>query len=96
MDQVQTIDFYWRPGCGFCMSLERGLLAEGFSLTKHNIWEDANAAAHVRSAANGNETVPTVTVGTTSLVNPRTAEVAELVGHQAPHLLPVASGSDDS
>jgi mycoredoxin len=30
-----------------------------------NIWEDPQAAARVRSVANGNETVPTVFVGPT-------------------------------
>jgi mycoredoxin len=44
-----------------------------------NIWESPDAAAFVRSVANGNETVPTVTVGTKSVVNPTVADVAELV-----------------
>lgn len=88
MDQVQAIEFYWRPGCIFCMSLEQALNVEGYVLDKRNIWEDPDAAAHVRSVANGNETVPTVTVGAVSVVNPRPEEVDAIVRAEAPHLLP--------
>lgn len=88
MDEAQTIDFYWRPGCIFCMSLERSLGNQGFRLAKRNIWEDEAAAAHVRSVAGGNETVPTVTVGEVSLVNPSADEVLTVVRAEAPHLLP--------
>ncbi len=91
MSQVQTIDFYWRPGCIFCMSLERSLDAQGYELNKRNIWEDASAAEHVRSAARGNETVPTVTIGDVSLVNPRPDEVESVVRAEAPHLLPASA-----
>ncbi len=88
MDQVDSIDFYWRPGCFFCSRLDRALSKKGFVLSKHNIWEDPDAAAHVRANANGNETVPTVTVGDTSLVNPSPDQVVRLVESRAPHLLP--------
>ena len=61
---------YWRPGCGFCAQLERGIRANSIDATFHNIWEDPAHAAVVRSVANGNETVPTVIVGDLALVNP--------------------------
>jgi glutaredoxin len=35
-----------------------------------NIWDDPDAAAFVRSVADGNETVPTVVVGDRAMVNP--------------------------
>ena len=54
----------------------------------HNIWEDPAAAAVVRAAARGNETVPTVGVGDTYLVNPSLNAVLELVAREAPGLLP--------
>ncbi len=74
-----AITFYWRPGCGFCMGLERGLAKAGIALDKHNIWDDPDAAATVRSIANGNETVPTVVVGDTRMVNPSVAQVVDAV-----------------
>ncbi|MET8965184.1 hypothetical protein ABZX69_37920 [Streptomyces sp. NPDC004074] len=48
------------------------------------------AAAFVRSVADGNETVPTVTVAERPMVNPSEKELLEAVGGCAPHLLPEA------
>ena len=73
------VTMYWRPGCGFCSALRRGLDKLGVNYTEVNIWEEADAAAFVRSVADGNEVVPTVTVGATSLVNPSAQEVLDLV-----------------
>jgi mycoredoxin len=70
---------YWRPGCGFCSTLHRDLEASGLTFRMRNIWDDPDAAAFVRSVARGNETVPTVSVGDTSLVNPRITEIEALV-----------------
>ncbi len=83
-----TIDLYWRPGCGSCMALQRQIDKHGISVAEHNIWDDPEAAAHVRSVANGNETVPTVTVGDRSLVNPSIKAVVAFLADSAPHLLP--------
>ncbi len=83
-----AITFYWRPGCGFCMRLERRLSGLGVPLDKHNIWEDADAAATVRSIANGNETVPTVVVGDAQMVNPSPSAVLAAIHVEAPHLEP--------
>jgi mycoredoxin len=69
---------YWRPGCGFCARLRRDLVASGVAFTEVNIWEEPDAAAFVRSVANGNEVVPTITVGGVALVNPAAAEVLAL------------------
>ncbi|HSL59338.1 MAG TPA: glutaredoxin domain-containing protein [Acidimicrobiales bacterium] len=85
---VEAIEFYWRPGCGFCVMLDRRLDALGLPLTKRNIWDEPDAAAVVRAVANGNETVPTVRVGATAMVNPSADEVLAAVAREAPHLLP--------
>lgn len=70
-----TVDFLWRPGCGFCAALHRRLTAAGVAMNEFNIWDDEDAAARVRAAAGGNETVPTVYVGEHSMVNPSLDEV---------------------
>lgn len=70
---------YWRPGCPFCSMLRADLQREGISYREVNIWDDPAAAEFVRSVARGHETVPTVTVGSASLVNPSAGEVAELL-----------------
>ncbi len=74
------VTVYWRPGCPFCVRLRHGLARAGITTTDVNIWDDPSAAAFVRSVANGNETVPTVTVGTTSFVNPSVRQVMAAVG----------------
>lgn len=81
---THTITVYWRPGCPFCSMLRSGLRREGIPVQEINIWEDADAAAFVRSVANGNETVPTVTIGSVSLVNPSAREVAETATRELP------------
>lgn len=83
-----AIIFYWRPGCGFCVGLERRLDRLGIPIDKRNIWEDADAAEAVRSIANGNETVPTVVVGDVRMVNPSADAVVAAIRAEAPHLEP--------
>lgn len=82
------VDLYWRPGCGFCVRLMRQLDRVGLPTTRHDIWDDPAAAEVVRSAANGNETVPTVIVGSMTMVNPSFEAVLAAVGVEAPSLLP--------
>lgn len=84
----EAITFYWRPGCGFCMGLERRLDGLGVALDKRNIWDDPEAAATVRSIARGNETVPTVVVGDARLVNPSADAVLAAMREHTPHLVP--------
>jgi hypothetical protein len=52
--------------------------------TEVNIWEDPAGAAVVRAAAGGNETVPTVVIGGTVLVNPGVHQVAAALAGGAP------------
>lgn len=74
---MSDIVMYWRPGCGFCAALERQMTKAGLEFEKRNIWEDAEHAAFVRSVARGNETVPTLVVKGTAMVNPSLEQVAE-------------------
>jgi mycoredoxin len=48
--------------------------------TEVNIWDDPAAAAIVRGAAGGNETVPTVDVGGRLMVNPSAKQVMSAAG----------------
>jgi glutaredoxin len=87
---TESVVFYWRPGCPFCIALRAKLTRRGVSLDKRNIWEDADAAARVREVAGGNETVPTVVVGGTALVNPGVKQVLGAISREAPELRPPA------
>ena len=66
---------YWRPGCPYCTSLARGLRRGGLCFREVDIWAEPEGAAFVRAAARGNETVPTVDIAGTVLVNPSATEV---------------------
>ena len=83
-----TVEFYWRPGCGFCMALDRNLGRLEIPLDKRNIWDDPDAAAFVRSVANGSETVPTIRIGDVSLVNPSADQVLSVLSDQGSSLVP--------
>lgn len=83
-----TIDFYWRPGCPFCMRLENNLEKLDLPLEKKNIWDSKEHAATVRSIADGNETVPTVVIGEAKMVNPSADQVLQALSNQAPELIP--------
>ncbi|GAA1205308.1 glutaredoxin domain-containing protein [Prauserella alba] len=83
---VEAVEVYWRPGCPFCMALRPRLRRSGLPIREVDIWADPAAAARVREAAGGNETVPTVFVGPTALVNPSVREVKAAVDRYAPAL----------
>ncbi|MER8156248.1 glutaredoxin domain-containing protein [Streptomyces sp. NPDC094472] len=78
---------YWRPLCPFCMHLRTRLRLARLRHTEVNIWRDPEAAAFVRLVADGNETVPTVTVAGRPMVNPSMGELMEAVRTHAPHVL---------
>jgi RND superfamily putative drug exporter len=71
------IVMYARPGCPFCTMLRADLASAGIEYRERDIWQDPEAAAAVRAAANGNETVPTVNIGDIWLVNPSVDEVRD-------------------
>jgi mycoredoxin len=73
------IVMYARPGCPFCSMLRADLAAAGISYRELDIWQDAEAAASVRAVANGNETVPTVNIGETWLVNPSVDDIRNVL-----------------
>ncbi len=85
---IDAVHYYWRPGCPFCMLLRRALARAGIETVEHDIWDDPAAAAVVRSHAGGNETVPTVVIGDTGLVNPSASQVRAHLATVAPHLVP--------
>ena len=87
LKSITTVDVYWRPGCPFCMRLEHNLKKSKIKYSKHNIWEDKEAAATVRAVADGNEVVPTVFVGDVAMVNPSIKQLTTVVKDLAPHLL---------
>lgn len=83
-----AVTVYWRPGCPYCSRLRRDLRRIGLAAAEVNIWDDPSGAATVRSVTGGDETVPTVVVGGTGLVNPSARSVLGAVRQVAPDLLP--------
>lgn len=79
-----VIEVLWRPGCPYCSRLRRDLARAGVVTVEHDIWAGPGAAARVRAATGGDETVPTVVVGDRALVNPRLGEVVAAVREQFP------------
>jgi mycoredoxin len=79
------VTVYSRPGCPYCFRLRHGLRRRGVPFTEVNIWRDPDAAAAVRAAADGNETVPTVHVAGRWLINPSAKAVQDLVGTPSGH-----------
>ncbi len=86
MGNNEGVTVYWRPGCPFCMRLRLALRLRRLPRTEINIWQDPEAAAFVRSVADGNETVPTVVVAGHAMVNPSAGRVISEVRDRAPHL----------
>lgn len=81
---VHGVEVLWRPGCPFCMNLRRGLRRRGVVTTEIDIWEDPDAAARVRAVTGGDETVPTVFVGSRALVNPSVRDVVAAIEQEFP------------
>ncbi|NEB77405.1 hypothetical protein G3I40_19600 [Streptomyces sp. SID14478] len=68
---------FWRPGCTYCMRLRIRLGRSARQMHWVDIWRDPAAAAEVRAANDGNETVPTVIVAGQPHTNPDPAWVRE-------------------
>jgi mycoredoxin len=77
---------YWRPGCAYCAHLRWGLRRMKVASEELNIWSDPSAAAFVRSVNGGDETVPTVLVGATTMLNPTPRQVRCEIERQSPRL----------
>ncbi|OEU95762.1 glutaredoxin domain-containing protein [Streptomyces oceani] len=84
---AEDVVLYWRPGCLFCMKLRAQLRFTDLRFRRVNIWRDSTAAAFVRSVADGNETVPTVSVAGHALVNPSKRQLLDAIRTYAPHAL---------
>ena len=78
-DEDAVVEVYWRPGCPYCASLRRRLGRRGVPARWHNIWADDSARGFVRSVNAGDETVPTVRVGESTLTNPSWPELAAVL-----------------
>jgi mycoredoxin len=59
----------------FCLRLRLTLRWHHLPVHRINIWKDPDAAAFVRSVADGNETVPVVVIDGQSIVNPEPRQV---------------------
>lgn len=88
-----SVEVMWRPGCPFCGSLRRGLRRAGVATLEHDIWSSADAAARVREATGGDETVPTVFVGDRALVNPSVRQVVDAIKAADPDYRPVSTSA---
>ncbi len=88
---ITPVTVYWRPGCPFCVRLRQDLQVMGLPVREVNIWADPVGAARVRSAAGGNETVPTVVISGRALVNPSASQVLALVRQAVPGFTPDAA-----
>ncbi|EFQ82757.1 glutaredoxin [Aeromicrobium marinum DSM 15272] len=60
----------FRPGCPFCLKLRFAVSGLAGRATWADIWADDAAAARVREATGGDETVPTVLIDGEAHVNP--------------------------
>lgn len=87
MGSSSTVTVYWRPGCPYCARLRRELRVIGLVTSEVNIWENSAAAAVVRAYTGGNETVPTVVIGDTGLINPSAVAVLDAVRAQDPDVI---------
>lgn len=72
-----TVHVYWRNGCPFCESLRSDLATQEIPASWHDIWSEDGAREFVRSANDGNETVPTVAVNGRTLTNPSVEQILE-------------------
>jgi mycoredoxin len=84
-----AVVLYRRDGCFVSAILSRQLRRRGVPTTELDIWADAEAAAFVRAHAGGNETVPTVEVGDTVVVNPTARQVEALAVAAGLSVVPV-------
>lgn len=83
-----ALDVYWRPGCPYCAALRWSLERAQVPARWYDICQSDVDRARVVAATGGDETVPTVYVGDTVLVNPRFPVLLDTIQRQAPHLAP--------
>ena len=81
-----VVTVYTRPGCPFSAALRWQLRRLAVPVREIDIWADRAAAGVVRDITGGDETVPTVVVGTRAMVNPGVDKVRTALAEVAPHL----------
>ncbi|WP_239311241.1 MULTISPECIES: mycoredoxin [unclassified Frankia] len=78
------LTIYTTSWCGYCVRLKRQLDAAGLAYVTVDIEENPEAERIVRTANNGNATVPTVVFADgTALTNPSLRQVTEKVASAA-------------
>lgn len=80
------VTVYTRPGCPFSAALRWQLRRLAVPVREIDIWADRAAAGVVRDITGGDETVPTVVVGTRAMVNPGVDEVRTALAEVNPHV----------
>ncbi len=79
------VTMYSTPWCGYCRRLKSQMDREGIEYTVIDIEDDPEAAKFVMEANGGNQTVPTVTIPTSTgetvtMTNPTIVQVREALG----------------
>ncbi len=78
---TQTFTMYSTQWCGYCKRLKSDLQRAGIEFTEVDIEHDAESAALVEKANNGNQTVPTlIFTDGTSMTNPSLVKIKEHLG----------------
>ncbi|MEI7756146.1 MAG: mycoredoxin [bacterium] len=78
---TQTFTMYSTQWCGYCKRLKSDLQRAGIEFAEVDIEHDAESAALVEKANNGNQTVPTlIFTDGTSMTNPSLAKIKEHLG----------------
>ncbi|MFI8101954.1 mycoredoxin [Streptomyces sp. NPDC086023] len=77
-----SVTMYSTTWCGYCRRLKSQLDREGIAYTEINIEQDPESAAFVEKANDGNQTVPTVLVVSSTgservMTNPSLAQVQQ-------------------
>jgi glutaredoxin len=79
-----VVEVYWRAGCPYCFWLRQVLILARVPVTWRDIWREEQAAAYVRSVAEGNETVPTVVLDGKVYVNPVPGKLLAMIKQSHP------------
>lgn len=86
-EEVRELVVYWRPGCPYCRRLLGALERAGVRTRLENIWELDEARRFVTEHNDGDETVPTVSLGDRVLTNPDPQALISAIASDFPDLL---------
>jgi hypothetical protein len=85
---ASAVEVYWRPGCGFCSTLLRGLRRSGLPLRGRHLARPRGGRAGPLPGGRQRDRPHRRDRRAHALVNPTVEEVLATVADQAPHLLP--------